>query len=170
MAVRSSKPHYWLSATLAVVVWGLFAGSAGASSSIGTLKFSGAVHGSYRLTMRVQCNVAPFPGGKTVQLDGRTMVNPATGRLGGYYPDLNITRLKHASTKANLATTKAYDVEFTNTGGATWASGYSGGGVPNGTGSLTMSTNGETGSISTTMVHYAAGAHGHVKVTATWHC
>ena len=75
----------------------------------------------------------------------------------------------------NVAKTKDYTAEFTDTAGtSTWLSGWNAlTGVRLthiGKGTLSMSSNGKTGSISTTMVRYTGSLRGTVHVTATWNC
>ena len=139
----------------------------------GTITISGAIHSARKLTVAGQCHALRLPPGLTVNLSFGPRV-----RKGVYgYPQLTITQeTKGASTnRVDLAKTKDYTVQLT--GPATQNSWLAGWNALSGTqlthigsGSLTMSSNGKSGTLQATMLRYTGTIKGTVQVRATWSC
>ena len=155
--------------------------AAQAVTGFGTITLSGAVHGTHVMTNRkLQC-IDQTSGGIHLYLYGSLGKNPATGAPSSGPPVVNIDQLASGvSTKSvDLATSQDYLAQLTVQGSAgqtVWISGWgSHSGVPPyhhlGSGALSMSANGKSGSLTTTMVKLSGpGASGSATVKATWNC
>lgn len=157
--------------------------TAGASPTIGKITLSGAAHGTDVMSNpKLQCVTQPIGGGGGVSLYLYFSItkNPATGAPFAGDPEISITQLtKGASTQSvNFASTKDYILGVTpSTTIGEWISGWgSQSGVPPyhhlGSGTLSMSSNGKSGKLTTTMIGYSGSAKtmGGLNVTATWNC
>ena len=162
---------------VAATVGGL---SAQAAGSVGKITLSGGAHGSYVMTSRkLQCIDQPT-GEIHVYLYGNLGKNPATGAPSSGPPVVEIAQLATgASTKSiDLATSKDYLTQLTvqgSGGQVVWISGWgSHSGVPSyrhlGSGTLSMSAGGRSGSLTTTMVKLSGPGSGAARVKATWNC
>ena len=156
-------------ATLATV-----ASSGAAPVTSGTLTVTGAVHGTYKLVASRQCIVNVLPATKTPNLALYFGSRSTSGVYGN--PEVAISQVVKGSTKSvNLKTTKKFAVEFQSSAGAVWLSGW---GtvttavvfVHNGAGSLSMSPNAMSGTLSTDMVRVTGKIKGTVHVTMSWKC
>jgi hypothetical protein len=146
----------------------------------GTLTASGAVHGTWHQhSVNGQCVIYKgAAAGRGFVLNDSlaygVTTSHATGKPIGYFPTLTVAQYKHSGStdNVNLKTTKNFTVDFTGgPNNSTWTSGWSSltGRPPNhhfGSGTLSISTNGKTGTVSTTMVYN--GSHVHIK--ASWNC
>jgi hypothetical protein len=156
---------------LAVIVPFTFVGGAAldadASPNYGKVTVSGATHVRYSLTKRTcQSGIYIFEPGHPVWI---ALYSGWAGGRPKPYPRLGIAQLKAGPTHSiNLAKTMDYSVDF-GVNSHSWAAGYST--VSHeGSGTLSMSKNGKSGTISADLVAVDTATHGKVHVTANWHC
>jgi hypothetical protein len=153
---------------------GLLLGSTqvAASSSFGRIAITGAVHEKRQLRRPSECDVGGSPF--VVTLFG-TVPSPISSN----FPEVRITQLKRgASTRSvSLARTKQYSVDLWISRSDVWSSGWNSfvTTAPHhhfGSGTLSMSRSGESGTLSTKMVDTGGinTIKGTVRVKATWHC
>jgi hypothetical protein len=170
--------------SVALVVAAPFvAAAATGTPAHGTLTASGAVHGTWHQhSVNGQCVIDKgAAAGRGFVLDeslsyGVTTSN-ATGKPIGYFPTLTVAQYKHSGSNqnVNLKTTKNFTVDFTGSaGGSTWTAGWSSrtGRPPNlhlGSGTLSISKNGESGTVNATMVYDTSPA-ANVHIKASWNC
>ncbi len=142
-----------------------------ASSSYGGFAVSGAIHGSWPITnKKVQCGVAT--SSYVVLYAG---VQKVHGHLAYLLPELSMQG--KAGATVQLAHSTIYDADLSNKSATR---GWSAGGYRNaennvvsaGSGTLTMSKSGRSGSLSAEMVDTTGGIphSDKVHVTASWHC
>jgi hypothetical protein len=154
--------------------------SAQAAGTVGKIKLGGGAHGSYVMTNRkLQCIDQPA-GEIHVYLYGSLGKNPATGAPSSGPPVVEIAQLGNGTSakSVDLATSKDYLTQLTVQGSAgqtVWISGWgSHSGVPPyqhlGSGSLSMSAGGKSGSLTTTMIKLSGPGSGLATVKATWNC
>ena len=149
----------------------------------GTLTASGALHGTWHQhSVNGQCVIykgaaAPRDFKLVVSLNYGVATSNATGKPIGANPFLNVAEaeLSGSTHNVNLKKTKNFDLSVTGgPSNLSWISGWiSRSGRPPyqhlGSGTLSMSKNGETGTVSATMVYsYTHTANVHIK--ASWNC
>jgi hypothetical protein len=170
-----------LCVSVAFGVAGPFAAAAATGTPAhGTLTASGALRGTWHQhSVSGQCEIYKgAAAGRGFVLDESLSYGVATshetGKPIGAFPTLTVAQYKHASSihSVNLKTTKNFTVDFTGgPNNSTWTSGWSSltGRPPShhfGSGTLSMSTNGKTGTISSTMVYNGSDVH----IKASWNC
>jgi hypothetical protein len=173
-----------LCVSIALVAAGpLVAVAATGTPAHGTLTASGAVHGTWhQSSVNGQCVIykgADAPRGFSVvaELYYGVGTSNTTGKPIAADPLLSIGVLKPSGSthKVNLSKTKSFQLSLTaGPSNLEWISGWQShtGNPPYhhlGSGTISMSNNGETGTVSTTMVYYVTHA-ANVHIKASWNC
>jgi hypothetical protein len=166
--------------TSAVVICAVASAAALAASSAGHFKVKGAERGSYSVPSS-QCTTSEYKGALTISFDHNSLENPLV--------QIRMNKAK-ALHNVNLARTKAVSVEFSeqvdtsNDNSVTyyWLAGWvpstdSGNYKSYGSGTLTVSSNGKVGTVTSTQApELGPGGPLHlpkekpVLLTAQWHC
>jgi len=151
----------------------LFGGTqVAASASFGRIAITGAVHEKRQLRKTSECDV----GGSPLIV---TLIGTVPLPLSSNFPEVRITQLKRGAPthSVNLARTKEYSVDLWISRTAVWSSGWNSfvSTAPHhhfGSGTLSISPSGESGTLSTKMVNLGGPntIKGTVHVKATWHC
>lgn len=173
-----------LCVSLALAVAGPFVASTAAATlpAHGTLTASGAFHGTWhQSSVNGQCVIEKAADGFGVRvfLSYGVTTSSVTGKPVAANPSLSVVQIRPSGSthNVNLKTTKNFNLELTGGASAsTWQSGWGNNGFANapyhhlGSGTVSLSNGGKTGTVSTTLVHYAGSQHANVHVTASWNC
>jgi hypothetical protein len=130
---------------------------AAAAVTYGSIKVSGAVADTYQI--QGQCKTFTGTTETFVTLDPYALNSPT----------LSITAPAGASAKGlPLAHSGTFDVEYETTAGLIWLAGFSGGTSDLGSGTLTMTAGGRSGSLVANLLPYRTSATAPVEVVANW--